>query len=117
MSVILFHCPRCNIYTTDATVRLYVSATLDPQRGMLRVSDDTSLPEGYRIPLEDVVESLCPECSGPGHNEPMELVVLDKCPHRWGRWRTDSWGKSHSTCLYCGEDWKGETRYVTEFSE
>ena len=112
MSVTLFRCPHCNIYTTSATVSLYVSAVLDPQRGMLRVGDDASLPEGYSIPLESVMESHCPECS-----RVTELVVLDECPHQWEGWQVDQLGQPYSSCRFCGEKRKGKIMYVTEFSE
>jgi len=102
MSITLFHCSHCNTYSLDATVRLYVSATLEPQRGKLRVSDDASLPEGVRIPLEDIVESRCPECS-----RITELVTLDECPHQWKPWRVGSWGVPRSTCRFCGESRQG----------
>lgn len=111
MSVTLFHCPHCDTYFLDAVVRLYVSATLEPRCGMLRVSDDASLPEGYSIPLEDIVESHCPECS-----RVAELVALDECPHRWGSGRIDQWGKLYNVCQFCGEVREGEIKYVTEFS-
>jgi len=103
MSITLFCCPHCNTYSLDATVRLYIGATLEPRRGKLRVSDDASLPEGISIPLEDIVESHCPECS-----RITELVVLDECPHQWKAWRTDAWGVPHSICRFCGETRKGK---------
>ena len=105
MSVTLFHCSHCNIYTTSATVSLYVSATLNPKRGMLRVGDDTSLPEGYSIPLENIVESHCPECS-----RVTELVTLDECPHQWGEWRIGVWrGEVPTrTCNFCDEVQQGK---------
>lgn len=100
MSVTLFQCQKCGDYLTFAEVNIVISATLDPLRGMLRVSDDASLPEGTKIPLKDIADSRCEECGSP-----TKLVILDECPHYW--WES-SYGHSPSRhCIYCNETQEG----------
>jgi len=99
MSVVLFHCSKCDSYSTSATVNVTACATLNPKRGMLCIDPDASWPEGYSIPLEDIVESRCNECDGP-----TELVTLDECPHWWGEHCCDG---TLRVCTLCGEEQEG----------
>ena len=99
MSVTLFYCSQCDSYSTSAMVNMTVHAILSPTRSMLCVDSDASWPEGYSIPLEDIVESRCSEC-----DEPSKLVTLDECPHRWQTLYSDP---SRRVCAFCGEMQQG----------
>ena len=106
MSVTLFHCLRCGIYTNSgASVGLWVSATLDCVKGVLWGHDVLLPRDGFS--LDDIVESYCPECS-PEYNEPMELVVLDECPHRWESFYGYPCGRR---CVFCNEQQEGHVVY------
>jgi len=115
MSVTLFHCLQCGVYTdTGAAVSVNVrlAARLDCVKGVLWGFEySLSLPDDG-IALNNIVESHCPECG-----EPTELVVLDECPHRWGNGRIDRLGQLYHICQFCNERMEGKIVYVTEFSK
>ena len=92
MSITLFHCPKCDVYSTSATVNLVVSATLSPKRYRLWPHDISYPQDG--VPLKDIAESRCNECDGLTN-----LVTLDECPHLWQSLHSDP---SNRVCAYCG---------------
>lgn len=91
MSIVLFHCPRCDVFSTSARVKVVVPATLRPRWGTLW-AHDVSWPDN--LSLEDIVESRCEECDGL-----TVLKSLDDCPHRWQTRHSDP---SNRVCAYCG---------------